>query len=196
MLFAATTDTTILVISILGAIALVLLLIFIMYLIIASRRASITLKKIDYLVEDLTYKSQMLNSSVELTNKVTKYLDGLDSVFKGGIKSTIKILIGNKDFFQSSFDKIKEILFLAKEDEEKDSANLEDEKDKSKKTNSSKSKETKVSTKSTTTTSKAKNSKSTSSTKATAGKKNTKPTTKSTTKKTPSKDDLKKESSK
>ncbi|NQX84046.1 MAG: hypothetical protein HRS57_02515 [Mycoplasmataceae bacterium] len=138
MLFAATTETTILVISILGSIALVFLLIFIMYLIIASRRASITLKKIDYLVEDLTYKSQMLNSSVELTNKVTKYLDGLDSVFKGGIKSTIKILIGNKDFFQSSFDKIKEILFLAKDDESESASESEKEKISKKNTSSNK----------------------------------------------------------
>ena len=109
MIFANSniTDTTIIVLSILGAIGLFLLIIFIFYLILASRRANIVLKKVDYLVEDLTFKSEMLNSSVELASKISDYLNGGDALLKGNFKSLIKLFFGNKNFFYEMINKLK-----------------------------------------------------------------------------------------
>jgi len=109
MIFANSniTETTIIVLSILGAIGLFLLIIFIFYLILTSRRANIVLKKVDYLVEDLTFKSEMLNSSVELVSKISDYLNGGDALLKGNFKSLIKLFFGNKNFFYEMINKLK-----------------------------------------------------------------------------------------
>ena len=108
-------DTTVLIIAILGAICLLFLIFFIIYLIIASRKASIVLKKTDYLIEDITYKSEMLNGSVELIAKASDYLNAKDTIFKGNLKTFFKLILGNKNYFYEIYNKVK--LFFQIEEE-------------------------------------------------------------------------------
>ncbi len=62
----------------LGIVALVLLIVVLLYAINAYRRIGIVAKKADYLVEDLTYKSEMLMPTFDAVSKLTKYTDLLE----------------------------------------------------------------------------------------------------------------------
>ena len=91
-----------------SAIVLILLLsIATIYLIFSLRRKTVVLKKVDYLVEDLTYKSESLNVTVETINKASSYLSSLDVVTQNGFKSAIKLLAENKNYIYSITEKIK-----------------------------------------------------------------------------------------
>ncbi len=90
-----------------GIILLLLLSIATLYLIFSLRRRTIVLKKVDYLIEDLTYKSESLNVTVETVNKVSNYLLSLDAVTQNGFKSAIKLLAENKNYIYSITEKIK-----------------------------------------------------------------------------------------
>lgn len=52
------------------------------YIIFAFRRISIVFKKIDYLVEDLTYKSEKLNNVVDVVIKLSGYVDVVEGIIK------------------------------------------------------------------------------------------------------------------
>lgn len=62
----------------LGIVVLVLLIVVLLYAINAYRRIGIVAKKADYLVEDLTYKSEMLMPTFDAVSKLTKYTDLLE----------------------------------------------------------------------------------------------------------------------
>lgn len=94
---------------ILGFIALSLLIIALIYTIIAARRKNILMKKTDYLIEDLTYKSEMLNSTVETVSKVANYVDMFEVVARKNIKSSAKLLARNKDDIYKILDRMKKI---------------------------------------------------------------------------------------
>ena len=49
------------------------------YKIISYRRLSIVNKKVDYLVEDLIYKSELLTPSIELLINISDYVDKIKS---------------------------------------------------------------------------------------------------------------------
>ncbi len=94
---------------IIGLIAIVLLIFAILYSIAAFRRMSITFKKIDYLVEDLTYKSEMLNATVETISKVSNYLDIFEVVAKKNVKAGIKFTSRNRDTIYALVERIKDL---------------------------------------------------------------------------------------
>ena len=98
----------ILALVILGSIALGVLIILMLYLISVSRRANIVLKKVDYLVEDLTYKAESLSVGVEAVQKVSNYVLAADAFAKKGFKSLLALFVQNKNFFYELIDKIKE----------------------------------------------------------------------------------------
>ncbi len=52
------------------------------YIIFAFRRFSIVCKKIDYLVEDITYKSEKLNNVVDVIIKLSGYVDVIEGIIK------------------------------------------------------------------------------------------------------------------
>jgi hypothetical protein len=66
------------------------------------------MKKVDYLVEDLTYKSEALSVSVDAVNKVSNYVLAADTFTKKGFSSLLKLFTQNKNFFYELIDKIKE----------------------------------------------------------------------------------------
>lgn len=94
---------------VLGFIALSLLIIALIYAIIVARRKNILLKKTDYLVEDLTYKSEMLNSTVETVSKISNYVDMFEVVARKNIKSSAKLIARNKDDIYKIIDRIKKL---------------------------------------------------------------------------------------
>ena len=97
-------QTTLVVISI---IAVSLSIIAILYITLAFRRRAITMKKIDYLVEDITYKSEMLNSTVETISKISNYVDAFELVARKNMKSATKIISRNKEDIYKIANRIK-----------------------------------------------------------------------------------------
>lgn len=67
------------------------------------------MKKTDYLIEDLTYKSEMLNSTVETVSKLANYVDMFEVVARKNIKSSAKLVARNKDDIYKILDRLKKI---------------------------------------------------------------------------------------
>lgn len=101
---------------IIGIIVGVLAIVALLYIISATRRKAITLKKIDYLVEDITYKSEMLNSTVETIAKIANYIDVFETVARKNMKSAAKVIARNKDDIYKIVNRVKKIA-VGKEDE-------------------------------------------------------------------------------
>ncbi len=77
------------------------------YIIFAFRRVSIVFKKIDYLVEDLTYKSEKLNNVVDVIIKLSGYVDVVEGIIKRNADVVSKFIKNQKniDFVDSQLDK-------------------------------------------------------------------------------------------
>ncbi|GHU31152.1 hypothetical protein FACS1894166_02090 [Bacilli bacterium] len=84
------------VLIVVGCVVLALALFAVLYMIIAYRKIGIVAKKLDYLVEDLTYKSEMLTPTVEALVKVSNYIDLLESAVAQNSNSLGKYLANNK----------------------------------------------------------------------------------------------------
>lgn len=82
----ATSDDLLISQTILIIVLLCLAIVFCCYGIIAARKVAIAAKKFDYFVEDLTYKSEMLNSTVDTVVKVSNYIDVLKLLRNGMLK--------------------------------------------------------------------------------------------------------------
>jgi hypothetical protein len=100
-------EPEILALVILGSIALGILSIVLIYSLTLLRRTNIVMKKVDYLVEDVTYKTESLSTSVEAVNKISDYVLAADSFSKKGFSSLLKLFTQNKNFFYELIDKIK-----------------------------------------------------------------------------------------
>ena len=108
-------ETTLLII---GIVVGVLSIIALFYIIASQRRRAITYKKVDYLVEDITYKSEMLNSTVETVSKMANYIDVFEVVARKNMKSAAKVISRNKDDIYKIVDRIKK-LAVGKEESNK-----------------------------------------------------------------------------
>jgi uncharacterized protein YoxC len=84
-------------------------LIAILYSILVSRRKSILLKKTDYLIEDLTYKSETLNSTIETVAKIANYIDVFEVIARKNIRSGAKLISRNKEDIYKILDRLKKI---------------------------------------------------------------------------------------
>ncbi len=91
--------TTLEALIILSIIAIVIIILAAIYSINSFRRMSIAYKKLDYLIEDLTYKSEMLNTTVETITKMSNYLDSFEVVAHKNVKAGVKLVARNKDLF-------------------------------------------------------------------------------------------------
>lgn len=100
-------DTTLLILIIVGITALVILSFVLLYSLSLIRRTNIVMKKIDYLVEDVTYKSESLNVAVEAINKISNYVLTFDSLTKKGFSSLTKLVSENRNYFYSLISKWK-----------------------------------------------------------------------------------------
>lgn len=67
------------------------------YIIFAFRRISIVFKKIDYLVEDLTYKSEKLNNVVDVVIKLSGYVDVVEGIIKRNSDVVSKFIKNHKN---------------------------------------------------------------------------------------------------
>jgi uncharacterized protein YoxC len=94
--------------TILGSISLGILSVVLLYSLTLLRRTNIVMKKVDYLVEDLTYKSESLSISVDAMSKISNYVLAADAFSKKGFSSLLKLFTQNKNFFYELIDKIKE----------------------------------------------------------------------------------------
>lgn len=92
---------------ILSLIAVSLAIIALLYIITSSRRRAIIMKKADYLIEDITYKSETLNSTVETVAKISNYIDIFETIAKKNMKSAAKVISRNKDDIYKIVNRIK-----------------------------------------------------------------------------------------
>ncbi|WP_338984814.1 hypothetical protein [Spiroplasma endosymbiont of Diplazon laetatorius] len=106
LIFASTSveTTQTVMIIILLALAIILTL----YTIMTLRKVGIAAKKVDYFFEDLTYKSEMLNATVDTVARVTNYVDIFDAFAKRNVKSWVKVATKNKDVVYKLVDKLRE----------------------------------------------------------------------------------------
>jgi len=98
---------TVLALIIIGVILVLLLSVAAVYLIASLRRRNVVLKKLDYLIEDITYKSESLNVTVETINKISNYILSLDAVTQTGFKSAIKLISENKNYIYGIIKKLQ-----------------------------------------------------------------------------------------
>lgn len=69
----------------------VLLVILSIYMIVAFRRIAITAKKLDYLIEDLSYKAEKSTHVIDSLVKLSHYIDTIDEFIKNdGVKVLTK----------------------------------------------------------------------------------------------------------
>lgn len=85
-----------------------------LYIIFAFRRISIVFKKIDYLVEDLTYKSEKLNNVIDVVIKLSSYVDVVEGIIKRNSDVVSKFIKNQKniklidDNLDSTINKIED----------------------------------------------------------------------------------------
>ena len=103
-------------ILILIAIICILAIFGILYGIVLLRKMLIVTKKVDYLVEDFTYKAEMLNPTIETLSRLSGYVDAFDAVTKRNMNSAIKYFARNRDLIYKLGEKLKEFV---KEDSKK-----------------------------------------------------------------------------
>ena len=72
-------------------------ILFLIYLFFVFRRISITTKKIDYLVEDITYKSESMSPVFESLIKLSSYINVVDLAIKRNSKTIENIIKNNQD---------------------------------------------------------------------------------------------------
>ncbi|NQX83450.1 MAG: hypothetical protein HRS50_01965 [Mycoplasmataceae bacterium] len=101
------TDGAMLALLIIGIALLLLLVVVSLYIIAGLRRKNVVLKKVDYLIEDITYKSESLNVTVETLNKISNYALSLDAVSQNGFKSAIKLVSENRNYIYSILEKMR-----------------------------------------------------------------------------------------
>jgi len=110
--------TTLIIVSI---IAISIAMVALVYITIAARRRAITMKKVDYLVEDITFKSESLSSTIETISKMANYIDAFETVARKNIKSATKLINRNKDDLYKIADRIKKIAVGKEENKKKGS---------------------------------------------------------------------------
>lgn len=94
---------------VLGFIALSLSIIALFYIIASNRRRNMLYKKADYLIEDLTYKSEILNTTVETVAKIANYVDVFEVVVRKNIKSSVRLFARNRDDIYKVLDRLKKV---------------------------------------------------------------------------------------
>ncbi|MDE7221796.1 MAG: hypothetical protein K2N40_00795 [Ureaplasma sp.] len=68
-----------------------------MYFVWALRRMSIVSKKLDYLIEDLTYKSEKMNDVVSSIVKISNYINAAEDLVKNNADVISKVMLEKND---------------------------------------------------------------------------------------------------
>ncbi len=106
--YASATDGALLALLVILIVLGLVLVVAALYAAAAMRRRNVVLKKVDYLVEDITYKSESLNVTVETLNKVSNYALSMDALSQNGLKATVKLISENRNYIYSILDKMRE----------------------------------------------------------------------------------------
>lgn len=96
--------------QILIGILVCLAIIVCLYMIIAYRKVGIVSKKIDYLVEDLTYKSELLTPVIDSVVKIGSYIDLFEGIFQQKSESLLKYASNNKESIYKLGKQLKEVI--------------------------------------------------------------------------------------
>ena len=80
------------------------------YMIFAFRKFHIVCKKIDYLVEDLTYKIELLSPTVDSIVKVSNLIDILNAVLHEKSRTIMKYVSSNQETIDKAAQEIKSIV--------------------------------------------------------------------------------------
>lgn len=100
-------EPALLALTIIGSVAAGTLVIVMLYFTSLIRRTNIVMKKVDYLVEELTYKAESLTVAVDAIRKLSNYVLAADAFTQKGFKSLFKFLSQNKNFFYGFIDKLR-----------------------------------------------------------------------------------------
>ena len=76
---------------------------------VVLRRFLIVMKKVDYLVEDITYKSETLSPILDSLLKVSSYVDVMDDIIKNNAEQIKKVTNDNKvalNKYKSQLEKV------------------------------------------------------------------------------------------
>ena len=82
----------------------------IIYMIISFRKMGIVAKKMDYLIEDLTFKSELLTPFIDSIVKIGNYLDLFEAVFQQKTESLVKYVSNNKESIYNITKDLKEVI--------------------------------------------------------------------------------------
>lgn len=80
-----------------------------LYLTYTFRKICITTKKLDYLIEDITYKSEMLSPVIDSLIKLSTYVSVIDVAVKktsGNIEKVVKNNFENIQKFNKQLEKV------------------------------------------------------------------------------------------
>lgn len=95
-----------------------------LYMILAFRKITIVSKKVDYLVEDLTYKSEKLNSVVEAVVKLSNYVNVVEAVVKRNSDTIAKFVKNNAENIKKHEQNLEQALdYYKHEDKSKEDDN-------------------------------------------------------------------------
>ncbi len=72
-------------------------IVLVLYLIYVFRKMAITVKKVDYLVEDITYKLETLSPTIDSLLKLSTYVDVIDVAIKRNSGTIEKVIKNNRD---------------------------------------------------------------------------------------------------
>lgn len=100
--------------EILIAVLVGLAIILCIYMIFSFRKMHIVAKKVDYLVEDITYKVEILTPTFDSLVKIGKFIDLFDSILKDRAQKIIKFKSGNKESIYKVSKQLKETFQAAK----------------------------------------------------------------------------------
>ncbi len=64
-------------------------------------------RKLDYLVEDITYKIEILTPTIDSLTKLGKFIDVFDSILKDKTQNIIKYTSGNKESIYKVTEEVK-----------------------------------------------------------------------------------------
>ena len=92
---------------IIGIVVGVLCIVALIYTIAAQRRKSIALKKVDFLVEDITYKSEALNPTIEAIARITGYVEIFEAFSKKNSVAAAKYFAKNKDEIYAILERLR-----------------------------------------------------------------------------------------
>lgn len=95
---------------VLGFIGLVLFIILMIALLFANQRRMRLYRKADILLEDLTYKAEILNPTVETLSKLANYIDVFEVFTRKSIKSAVKLIARNRDDIYKLLNRLKKLL--------------------------------------------------------------------------------------